>query len=210
MPVTYTTIYTTSAPCIAPGARHIACEIARHMWEIPAVIAVWVTLSILQYRNWFSIVPVSRYSAYGNVAQITSTYFRTHRRVSSPFYPQHLHASRSLQRGASNLNLIQVTADVFGTLYFKIRRNRYVVGVCGVVPVAAIAVPVFPSIEHIPALYRDHYCIAKSPCCIHKAYLRLVVRHHVITQLISLLLGSTGTDAGCAGRKWVEIPLQHE
>ena len=35
-----------------------------------------------------------------------------------------------------------------------------VMAVCGVVPVAAI-MPVFPSIVHIPALQRDHYCVYK-------------------------------------------------
>ena len=30
--------------------------------------------------------------------------------------------------------------------------------VCGVVPVAAM-VPVFPSMVHMPALQRDHYCM---------------------------------------------------
>ena len=38
-----------------------------------------------------------------------------------------------------------------------------VVAVCGVVPDAAM-VPVFPSIVHIPALYRDH-CRIRKPVC---------------------------------------------
>ena len=37
------------------------------------------------------------------------------------------------------------------------RCERPVVAVCEVVPAADI-VPVFPSIVHMPALYRDHYC----------------------------------------------------